>query len=393
MVDAPRLSLIRMNARVLLATTQCWPFPAQLAGAFAGAGARVEALCPRTSILARSRHPARIHAWDAWMPIASLRGVLRGGRFGLIVPCDDLAAGMIARETGATVPGRAEFLVRARGAGAPALEALALEDDIALEHALARFGLPLVLKSDDSWGGEGVAVCATRDEARAAFQRLKHRSRLRDMARALRGRGRHFLTRALHPTSARLTAQRFAQGVPATSSIACWQGEVVGALHFDVLLTTTATSPASVLRQSDCPQMQASARTVAKLFNLSGLFGLDYVRDAAGRVHLLEMNARATPTMHLALGHDLPAALMTAARLPARPRPPVTDKAEIALFPREWLRDPASDWLKTAWHDVPWDDPAVVKACAAQAPPARRAALLETGKGRALRPEKAIFRA
>jgi hypothetical protein len=385
-----------MSARVLLATTQGWPFPAQLAGAFAAAGARVEALCPPGSLLTLSRHPQKFHAYRALTPLASLCEAMRAAPFDMILPCDDQAADLIARATGLSVAGRDEFLTRARAAGAPALESLPLTSAASLEQALARLGLPLVLKSDHSWGGEGVVICDTRQEARAAFQRLKNRSRLRDIARAMRGRGRHFLTRALHPVPVRVSAQRFVTGAPAISFIACWRGQLVGALHFDVLLSAGATGPASVIRQVMCPEMEASARAVAGAFNLSGLFGLDYMRDGDGRVHLLEMNARATPTSHLALTTDLPAALLTAARLPARPRPPVTDKREIALFPREWLRDPASRWLQIAWHDVPWDDPALVKACAAEAPPAHRAeaqALAEAAQGQALTAQKAGFRA
>jgi hypothetical protein len=34
----------------------------------------------------------------------------------------------------------------------------------------------------------------------------------------------------------------------------------------------------------------------------------------------------------------------------------------VAIFPREWQRDPASPWLQLAHHDVPWDDPAVLLA-------------------------------
>jgi biotin carboxylase len=109
--------------------------------------------------------------------------------------------------------------------------------------------------------------------------------------------------------------------------------------------------------------MIAAAAAIAKAFNLSGLFGLDYVRDRKGQVHLLEMNARATPTAHLMLGQDLPAALLQSAGLPARRREPVTAKTEVAIFPREWMRDPASPWLKKAYHDVPWNDPEVMRAC------------------------------
>jgi len=110
------------------------------------------------------------------------------------------------------------------------------------------------------------------------------------------------------------------------------------------------------------------------------------MRDANGDVHLLELNRRAVPTSHLALTDDLAAALLAAAGGPARRRAPLTAKDQIALFPREWLRAPASPWLKTAFHDVPWDDPAVVRACA-QAAPADAQAQLQAGKSPALTPK------
>lgn len=360
---------------ILLFTTMDWPFPAQLAGAFTGAGGRIEALCPPRAMLAASRHPVRHHRYHPAAAMDSLCQAIAAARPHITIPCDDQAAELVNRAYGAATIGRMEFLDTAAKAGAPAAPSLALKTEAELEEAMRQMGLPLVIKCDHSWGGEGVVIATTRQEARAAFRRMGNVSRLRNMARALRGRGGHFLTRALNPVALRISAQAFIEGVPATSSVACWQGEVVAAHHFDVLLSNTPTSPASVLAAVPCAQMAASAKAVAGAFKLSGLIGLDYIRDSRGQVHLLEMNARATPTAHLALTHDLPAALMKAAGLSARARPPVTDLSEIALFPREWLRDPASAWLARAFHDVPWDDPEVVRACVRAAPASARAAL------------------
>jgi hypothetical protein len=39
----------------------------------------------------------------------------------------------------------------------------------------------------------------------------------------------------------------------------------------------------------------------------------------------------------------------------------VTDNDTIALFPQEWLRDPASPFLNSAHHDVPWKEPRLVQ--------------------------------
>lgn len=376
-----------MPATVLLAATMDWPFPAQLAGAFAGAGATVEALCPKDAMLAQSRHSSRVHRHHALAAEASLRRAIAAAKPNLIVPCDDLAAEILrAVRGGEDLANRHAFLLRAAKAGAPAGKTIALTNEGLIEDAIAELGLPLVVKCDHSWGGDGVVIAKTRDAAIAAFRRFHRTSRLRSLFRAVRRGEPYFLTRALSPITPVISAQRFIDGHPATSSIACWNGKVVAAHHFDVLVASDATAPACVIARRDCAAMGSSAQAIAREFNLSGLFGLDYMRDRTGTVHLLEINARATPSTHLMLKQDLPAALLKAAGLPSHVRAPMTDKDEIAIFPREWLRDPASPWLKTAYHDVPWDDPQVVRACV-QAAPGADQVLLETAS-RPLLPKK-----
>jgi hypothetical protein len=48
---------------------------------------------------------------------------------------------------------------------------------------------------------------------------------------------------------------------------------------------------------------------------------------------------------------------------PVRVTESVTAKREIALFPQEWQRNPASPYLRNAYHDVPWNEPELVRAC------------------------------
>lgn len=351
-----------MPATVLLVTTMDWPFSAQLAGAFTAVGARVEALCPQGCPLSLSRYPKRFHRYQTLAPDTSLTRAIAQSRADLVIPCDDLASEIVQRVTGGeNFSDRHQFLTRAAAAGAPA-QSMSLQNESDLGDALAQLGLPLVVKCDHSWGGAGVIIAPTSQDAFAAFRRFSKQSRLRDLARFIRRGESHFLNRALSPVDPAISAQAFIDGHPATSSLACWQGQVVAANHFDVLVTSAATGPACVVARRECPQMIASAAAIAKAFNLSGLFGLDYVRDRDGQVHLLEMNPRATPTAHLMLGEDLPAALLRSAGLPAHPRPLATTKPEVAIFPREWMRDPASPWLKNAYHDVPWEDPDVVRA-------------------------------
>jgi hypothetical protein len=50
----------------------------------------------------------------------------------------------------------------------------------------------------------------------------------------------------------------------------------------------------------------------------------------------------------------------------------VTNEETIALFPQEWNRDPASSLIRSAYHDVPWDSPTLVRACISEPSALRR---------------------
>jgi hypothetical protein len=70
------------------------------------------------------------------------------------------------------------------------------------------------------------------------------------------------------------------------------------------------------------------------------------------------------PTGHFsdAFGVDLTATLLAAMRRKPAPEPTTPKYEYVALFPNEWVRDPESSYLRTAFHDVPQDDPSVVAA-------------------------------
>ena len=78
------------------------------------------------------------------------------------------------------------------------------------------------------------------------------------------------------------------------------------------------------------------------------------------------MNARATQICHMQLGTDrdllAPLRAVLSGEAP-RQTVPVTEGDVIALFPQEWLRDSTSKFLSTGYHDVPWDEPALLREC------------------------------
>jgi hypothetical protein len=121
------------------------------------------------------------------------------------------------------------------------------------------------------------------------------------------------------------------------------------------------------LRWIDNVDMSAAAEKIVRRLKLSGLHGFDFVLEAqSGNPYLIEMNPRATQVGHLTLGpgRDLASALYTAlSGIETEAAPKVTDKDTIALFPQEWLRDPASAFLQSAYHDVPWEEPELLLLC------------------------------
>jgi hypothetical protein len=126
-----------------------------------------------------------------------------------------------------------------------------------------------------------------------------------------------------------------------------------------------------VLRRIAHPEMIATTEAMVRRLQLSGLQGFDFMLEEQSRdAYLIEINPRATQVGHLSFGasHDLPGALVSAiSGIPAQPAPKVTENDTIALFPQEWLRDPASPYLHSGYHDVPWDQPDLLRACVRKA--------------------------
>lgn len=372
--------------KILLAATVGWPSVARYAGGFSAAGCAVEALSPSGAPVTKSRYVARHHRYRALFAASSWRAAIGDANPDLIVACDDRAvaqmlalhereirhsplAQLIERSLGAPdnirqVMARNECMRIAREIGVRVPDTFAVTDEASLDAALAQLGYPAVVKADGTWGGDGVIIAKTRAEAVAAFRKLsKPSSRLRSVARAAKRGDAHFLLAALAPPSPAITVQKFIDGKPAASAFAAWKGEVVSSIYYDVLVADGTIGPPNVIRRVDCPRIDGATRLIAKRFNLSGIHGMDFIRDESGTVHLLEVNPRATQggTLAFGPGHDLPSALADCVSPSNGMRTTIANDV-VAIFPREWQRDPASPYLKSAYHDVPWDDPAVLKA-------------------------------
>ena len=243
-----------------------------------------------------------------------------------------------------------------------------VKDEREVERFAGRAGFPFVLKADVTSGGEGVRIVRTLEDAKREFRALSAPPLLtRAAKRVVFDRDNRLVWPALSRRCPVVNAQAFIAGREATSLVACWQGTLLASLHFEVLHKSDPAGPATVLRLIDNAEMALAAQKTARRLGLSGLHGFDYMLEAnTGNAHLIEINPRTTQVGHLTLGagRDLPAALYSAITCQAlQPAPKVTDKDTIALFPQEWMRDPESPYLASAYHDVPWHESELVRAC------------------------------
>jgi hypothetical protein len=388
----------------LILTTTRWVPTARLALAFANAGCTVDVVCPSRHPLLTTKAFRRSHRYSNFAALNSLARAIAAAEPQLIIPGDDLAThrlhqlyrreslhsgkdssicALIERSLGShesfpIVYQRASFMQLAEKLGirVPKTSAIANLDD--LRRCIAEVGLPLVIKADETSGGEGVKIARTPEEAQRAFRKLHSPPLLaRAAKRALFDGDTTLLAPSLLRRRPVVSTQALVEGREANSTVACRNGIVLAALHFEVVNKKHSTGHATVVRLIDHPEMIHTVETMVRRLNLSGIHGFDFMLEAnTANAYLIEINPRSTQVGHLTLGpgRDLPAALVAAVTGKAvQPAPVLTENKSIALFPQEWTRDPASPFLQSAYHDVPWDEPELIRACAQRARKQNRA--------------------
>jgi carbamoyl-phosphate synthase L subunit-like protein len=385
---------ITVQPSVLIVTTARWFPTARLAVALAKAGFIVDAVCPSNHPITKTDAVRRIYDYDGLDALSSVSDALVAAKPDIVVPGDDLATqhlhqlyelerskgdsgtslcSLIERSLGSSenfpaLYARAKFMALAQEEGIRVPKTSVIRDSSELKNWIAQMGFPVVLKADFSSGGDGVRVVRDLEGAERALRTLQAPPLLaRALKRALIDRDTTLVWPSLLRRRSLVNAQPFVAGREATSAVACWKGEVLAALHFEVLNKGVSSGPATVLRLIENPEMSAASEKMVRRLNLSGLHGFDFMLESqSGDAYLIEINPRSTQVGHLTLGpgRDIPAALYSAVSgQPVRPAAKITNDDTFALFPQEWIRDPASAFLQSAYHDVPWDKPELIRAC------------------------------
>ncbi len=322
-----------------------------------------------------------------------LSTILRKWRPDQIIPIDDIAARalrLLARSKDAPAELR-ELLVRSLGAPegydaacdraalmevvqtlglrAPATRRIETLENA--QEAARDFGYPVVLKRDGTSGGAGVDIALALNELQSAFQAYEHRTKglsLKAGARAARHLIAHLAKLdALYTDS--LTLQKHVSGKLTMRTILVQSGRVLGGASFEaVKVNPEPTGRSTVIRPIINDEMDATARQIAETLKCSGFISFDFILDSEGRAHLIEINPRPIPNVHLSrfAGADLCAQLACVLRgEEVSPPSKGASKIEIALFPQELERDPRSSYVwgagSTVLHDVPWSDEPMLK--------------------------------
>jgi hypothetical protein len=384
------------RSSILLCATVWWPLSARLAIAFLRYGCRVSALCPPGHPLRSISGVGALHVNHVLQGAAPLRAAIEREKPDIVIPCDDGAAWQMhelckstpefrpliesslgAPEAYSALDTRGEVLKIATELGirSPLTEEVTSPEDL----KNWRHGWPAVLKVDGTWGGEGVSIVRSLSEARAAYRRIFGGKR------ALLAWKRYLINR--HPialwswnrrNSSNISLQEYIPGQPATTMFACWQGEVLASVTVEVLASQGATGAATIVQLQRHEEIEQAARVLARKFKLNGFHGLDFILETGSRAaFLIEMNPRATQLGHLNVTEHGDLAGVLAAKLRGDSLPAVAPDGRIpndiiAFFPQAWNANPKSPLLARGYHDVPWEEPALVRELTRESWPERQ---------------------
>ena len=378
------------GSKVLLTATVEWPIVSILAIGLARAGANVSVVCPARCPLPKASAVRRVFQHRSFNPLKSLTEAIKATRPEIIIPCDDQAvqqlhelhtwargrdasgneiAALIEKSLGSPesypiVSSRHELINVARDAGLRVPDTRRIQSADELKTWQAQHPLPWVLKVDGTFGGYGVRIAQSFEQANQCFLGL---NRLFDFGRVLKrlcvDKDAFRLWPWWHGAKPMISIQSYVRGRPANCAAVCWEGRVLAVIAVEVVSTVGPTGRASVVRISDNAEMITAAERIAGRLRLSGFFGLDFmIEEATGLTYLIEMNPRLARPFHLQLGkgRDLIGALCAKiSGRPTRELPPVTQNRMIAYFPDAWQSD--SQFLASSYHDIPEEEPDLVQ--------------------------------
>lgn len=382
------------SARVLMVATMHWPVTSRLCLAMARAGITIAVVTPKHHHVGDVGGVATEFIYAPRDPMRTTKGAIDAWRPDLVVPCDEPAVlllhmlhnelirapgrgsseliALMRRSLGdptsfGIVRCRSELMAFSKSEGIAVPDTAVVSTRHELRGLLDKAHYPKVLKVDGSWGGLGIRIVSDEGEADRCFVELSYQSNWRMVAKkSVKELTIKPLRRHLTSTTPAITLQQYIHGRPANRALFCQEGRVLAGLSVEAVRTLTETGPATVVRIIEHPEITETAAHLVSRLGLSGFVGFDFIlEEATNRAFLIELNARPTSICHLVPSQDRDLIGALAMELSGFPRRGLTDLIKdplIALFPQELWRDPQSPYLRSAHHDVPWEEPQFVGA-------------------------------
>ena len=372
--------------RVLLGATTWWPLSARLAMAFLRHGCDVSGVCPPGHPLSYVKGVSEVYPYRSINSLGSLRNAILSYKPDLIVPCDDGVVWQLhalhsneasLRSIIEESLGPAEYYPIIRDRGTLLTRAWSLKLRVPETQIIKNIedldrwahGFPAVLKLDGTFGGSGVSIVHSVAGAVDAYKKLAKPVSAGAMWKRL------FVNRTPlafwswdRPDKPNISLQEYIPGRPANAMIACWKGEVLGIVMVEVLRAQGATGAATVVRVIKNDEMENACRVLAHNLQLNGFHGIDFMlAKNTGIPYLIELNPRCTQLGHLQLSSQGDLAGMIAEKLESPPDDQIDQTgccqpgSTIAFFPQAFNWNPKSPYLRSGYHDVPWEEPELLR--------------------------------
>lgn len=378
--------------KILIVGLESWAGVARLPRALQDAGFEVGVACFEDNYLAATRFRDRFFPWRpgdrrGGVLLRQLAAITGEWRPDFLVPADDPTVAFLARSferlssrsrlasllkfslgnpaalrEATSKHGTAE---RARQCGVRVPRSRAVASEAEMLAFARETGFPFLLKQSHGWAGIGVVICRDESEAVAAWRNWNRKLTWKRRFYAWRNRVRRRETSARWlPADRVIVASQFIAGKPAFCQLTVLAGRVLAGLT--ALKEKTypdAKSPSSLVLLVRNEEMRLAAGKLAGAWGLSGFIGFDFMLDPQGDAWLIECNPRPTSIAHLGARAGENVCLALHHQLAGLPQLPMQQKGTliVAHFPHEMMRDPASPYLTAAIHDVPRDDPGLLR--------------------------------
>ncbi len=252
----------------------------------------------------------------------------------------------------AATSNKIELLAKAREAKVCTPDYTELRSSADAKNFAKEYGYPIVLKGEQGSGGSSVRICNTPKEIDARLAELEAIPLVMPQVAKQRPR---------------VVAQQHIVGVPALHAFCADAGKLLEYFQaFKEQRHPGPTGPSSVLRFLEHAEMNTAAHALIEHLGFTGFANLDFmIEDATQRAYLIEFNPRPCAVGHIgqSIGRNLAHALWCQMTHQPYVRTHVENPPpSIALFPQEWQRDPQSPALTTMPHDMPHDDPSLLRA-------------------------------